>query len=124
VEGPERLLKRAKTECAVMQQLHDGRMERTPHRVQGVLNNLNGLRAEYGIVRSLVLKPCALKSTNGVRRMRKSTLSVRLAARPAPSSGEHRAGGRVHTPTHGAPPAAPRQLHLLTYVGLPRMDES
>jgi hypothetical protein len=52
VEGSERLLKRVKTECAVMRQLDDGRMERTPHRVQGVLNNLNGLRAEYGIVRT------------------------------------------------------------------------
>ena len=47
----------------------------------------------------------------------------RPANTPGSLQGEYRAGGRVHTPsrvcpTRGAPPAAARQLHLLTNANL------
>ena len=35
---------------------------------------------------------------------------------PGSLQGEYRAGGRTHTPSRVAPPAAARQLHLLTYL--------
>jgi hypothetical protein len=86
VRGVDRLLRKAKKESAVLKQLACGNLEAISTRVQGIRNNLNGLRSELDTAskapdvlelgKRFFLRPTGYESKpaeNGAKQKRKSS---------------------------------------------------